>query len=88
MSKFQLDHKFEDRLSEAGRIMERYPDRIPVIVERANTSLLPLIDKNKFLVPNDLTGYHFNYIISKRLKMPATNTVFLFVNNRYILKGD
>ena len=51
------------------RMLERYPDRIPVIVERGGTSLLPLIDKNKFLVPTDLTAYHFNYIIRKRMSL-------------------
>jgi hypothetical protein len=68
--------------------MEKYPDRIPVIVERLSTSFLPLIDKNKYLVPNDLTVYHFVYIIRKRLSLDSTESLFLFVNGRTVLKGD
>ena len=37
----------EQRKSEAERIRERYPDRIPVICEKSETSKLPDIDKTK-----------------------------------------
>jgi GABA(A) receptor-associated protein len=46
----------EKRLAESQRIRAKYPDRIPVIVERAaNRTAVPQIDKNKFLVPSDLS---------------------------------
>ena len=32
----------------------RYPDRIPVVVEKAEGSDIPQIDKKKFLVPAEL----------------------------------
>jgi len=35
----------EKRQSEADRIREKYPDRIPVIVEKAERSDIPDIDK-------------------------------------------
>ena len=40
-------HFLEQRKSEAERIRERYPDRIPVICEKSETSKLPDIDKTK-----------------------------------------
>ena len=36
---------------------EKYQDRIPVIVEKAAGGDIPDIDKKKYLVPTDLTGY-------------------------------
>merc|ERR1739841_232829 len=69
-------------------IRERYSDRIPVICEKSETSKLPDIDKTKYLVPNDLSAYHFNYIIRKRIKLPETGSLYFFVNGRYLLKGD
>ncbi|AQK76475.1 Autophagy-related protein 8c [Zea mays] len=33
-SSFKLEHPLEKRQSEANRIREKYPDRIPVIVEK------------------------------------------------------
>ena len=77
----------EKRKAEADKIRERYSDRIPVICEKSETSKLPDIDKTKYLVPNDLSAYHFNYIIRKRIKLPETGSLYFFVNGRYLLKG-
>jgi GABA(A) receptor-associated protein len=38
----------EKRKSEAARIRQKYPDRIPVICEKANGSDVPDIDKQKY----------------------------------------
>ncbi|KZV16498.1 autophagy-related protein 8C [Dorcoceras hygrometricum] len=46
-SSFKLEHPLERRQAEASRIREKYPDRIPVIVERAERSDIPDIDKKK-----------------------------------------
>jgi hypothetical protein len=42
----------------------------------------------KIQIPNDLSAYHFNYIIRKRIKLPETGSLYLFVNGKYLLKGD
>lgn len=42
----------------------------------------------RYLVPNDLTSYHFNYIIRKRIKLPEKDSLYFFVNGKYLLKGD
>ena len=41
----------------------------------------------RYLVPNDLTAYHFNYIIRKRIKLPEKDSLYFFVNGKYLLKG-
>uniref|UniRef100_A0A2K1XWA1 Autophagy-related protein n=1 Tax=Populus trichocarpa TaxID=3694 RepID=A0A2K1XWA1_POPTR len=46
-SSFKMEHPLERRQAEAARIREKYPDRIPVIVERAEKSDVPDIDKKK-----------------------------------------
>lgn len=40
-------HPSEKRQAEAARIRDKYPDRIPVIVEKAEKSDIPDIDKKK-----------------------------------------
>ena len=53
---FKERFSFENRLEESKRIRTKYPERLPIIVERHPTSLnVPEIDRNKFLVPDDLT---------------------------------
>lgn len=72
---------FEKRIVEARRILAKYPDRIPVICEKADRSDIPDIDKKKYLVPADLTVGQFIYVIRKRIKLPPERAIFIFVNN-------
>ena len=39
----------ERRKTESARIREKYPDRIPVIVEKVEKSDIPDIDKKKYV---------------------------------------
>ena len=42
----------------------------------------------RYLAPGDLTAYQFGFIIRKRIRLPEKESLFFFVNGRYILKGD
>jgi len=44
---FKSQHPFDKRKAEAQRIRMKYPDRIPVISEKAEKSDIPDIDKKK-----------------------------------------
>jgi len=77
---FIQEHPFEDRYLEATRIMEKYPDRIPVICEHAQQgNQLPHDPKKKFLIPKDMTVGQFVFVIRKRIQLPPEQAVFLFV---------
>jgi GABA(A) receptor-associated protein len=78
---FKSEHPLEKRKAEAGRIKDKYPDRIPVIVEKSPKSDIPDIDKKKYLVPADLTVGQFVYVIRKRIKLSAEKAIFIFVKN-------
>ena len=69
----------EHRSAESAKIRAKYPERIPVIVQRAAKSQIPDIDKRKFLVPADLTVAQFMWIIRKRVQLPPEKAIFLFV---------
>ncbi|CAF1839007.1 unnamed protein product [Brassica oleracea var. botrytis] len=78
---FKSEHPLERRQIEASRIRDKYPDRVPVIVEKAERSDVPNIDKKKFLVPADLTVGQFVYVVRKRIKLSAEKAIFVFVKN-------
>ncbi|KAL2339192.1 hypothetical protein Fmac_013638 [Flemingia macrophylla] len=80
-SSFKLEHPLERRQAESARIRDKYPDRIPVIVEKAERSDIPDIDKKKYLVPADLTVGQFVYVVRKRIKVSAEKAIFVFINN-------
>lgn len=88
MSSFREEHTFEERSAEAQRILEKYPDRIPVIVEKnekhgffTKSEKLPDLDKKKYLTPSDLTYSQFMSIIRKRMKLNPEQAIFMFVGN-------
>ncbi|XP_037476965.1 autophagy-related protein 8A-like [Triticum dicoccoides] len=78
---FKTEHPLERRKAESARIREKYADRIPVIVEKADKSDVPEIDKKKYLVPADLTVGQFVYVVRKRIKLSPEKAIFVFVNS-------
>ena len=79
---FKNQHSVKDRTEESSRIMQKYPERIPIICERSShtSSDCPIIDKNKYLVNIDLTIGQFIYVIRKRMQLPHEKALFLFIN--------
>ena len=76
-----MNSDFERKLIETNRIREKYPDRIPVIVEKAKGCNLNDIDKKKYLVPCDLTIGQFISIIRQRIRLSPDKAIFIFINN-------
>jgi len=87
---FKQIHTVQTRKEEAQRIFAKFPGRIPIIVERAPSAVktMPLIDKQKFLVPADLTLGQFTFVIRKRMELPSERALFLFVNNTLPTTGS
>ncbi|CAO1941886.1 unnamed protein product, partial [Urochloa humidicola] len=78
---FKMNNELEKRQSESNRIRDKYPDRIPVIVEKSGKTDIPDIDKKKYLVPADLTVGQFIYVVRKRIMLSPEKAIFVFVNN-------
>ena len=78
---FKKEFSFEKRQKEAEKINTKYPDRVPLVVEKGNKrDDIPDIDKRKFLVPKDLTVGQMIYIVRKRIKIAPEKALFIFVN--------
>mmetsp|Transcript_37778 Transcript_37778/g.70484 ORF Transcript_37778/g.70484 Transcript_37778/m.70484 type:complete len:118 (+) Transcript_37778:51-404(+) len=80
------------KLQDAAAILKKYPDRVPVICQRAKrSSSLPILQK-KFLVPAAMAMGEFQYVVHKHLveatqaagasKLKSEQTVYLFVNGK------
>jgi GABA(A) receptor-associated protein len=88
---FKDKYDFKSRVAEARRVIEKYPDRIPVICEKnyyRSGINVPQIDKNKYLVPEDLTIGQFIYVIRKRLKLPPETAIFIFISGGIAPAGN
>ena len=82
---YKQKNTFDKRIKESENILKKYPNRIPVIVEKnAICKNINDIDKNKYLVPEELTIGQFIFIIRKRLKLSADKALFIFINSKLI----
>nr|AMN16534.1 autophagy related protein Atg8 [Bursaphelenchus xylophilus] len=78
---YKEENNFEKRRAEGEKIRRKYPDRIPVVVEKAPKSRLQDLDKKKYLVPSDLTIGQFYFLIRKRIHLRPEEALFFFVND-------
>jgi GABA(A) receptor-associated protein len=76
---------FEERLADSTKIIAKHPNRVCVYIKKSETALtIPDIDKNKFLVPNDITIAQFIYIIRKRINISPNSALFFYVGNSLV----
>tara|TARA_B110000211_G_C13977063_1_gene507656 strand:- start:220 stop:600 length:381 start_codon:yes stop_codon:yes gene_type:complete len=77
---FKKFYSLETRKYEGQRVKDKFPDRIPIIVEQERDTLKVLLDKRKYLVPLDMTVGQFMYVIRKRLKLEPQKALYMFFN--------
>jgi GABA(A) receptor-associated protein len=84
--KFIEQYSFFERKQESERIMNKFTGRLPVICEKnRHDTGCPDIDKHKYLVPYNITLGQFMYVIRKRIQLPASSALFLFVGDDAVL---
>ena len=87
---FKESYPFDKRLDESTRIRSKYPERMPIIVEKNPAcNGLSDIDKHKYLVPSDLSVGQMLYVVRKRIKgMSPDKALFLFVGDTMPCMSD
>uniref|UniRef100_A0A3Q3FH56 Microtubule-associated protein 1 light chain 3 gamma n=1 Tax=Labrus bergylta TaxID=56723 RepID=A0A3Q3FH56_9LABR len=79
---FKQRKSFATRKQEVAGIRSKFPNKIPVIIERYDKEkYLPPLDKTKFLVPHELTMTQFVTIIRNRMALLPTQAFYLLINN-------
>jgi len=81
---FKAETPFDKRCSLSSKILNSYPDRVPVIVEKAPNSNIPDIQRKKFLAPAEIPISKFQAEIRKHIAIPADKTIFLYVGNNVL----
>ncbi|VCW68929.1 unnamed protein product [Gulo gulo] len=76
---FKEEHLLEYRCVQSVKTQEKYPNRVPVIVEKVSGSQIVDNDKRKYLVPSDISVAQFMGIIRKRSQLSSEKAIFLFV---------
>lgn len=82
MSKFKESMGFDERCLLATAIRQKYPDKIPVILEKLQNSKMHDMEKIKYLVPGGMNIGQFIMMIKEKVKMSEEKALFIFINNK------
>ena len=86
--KFKLDNpNIESRRSSCDELLQKFPDKVPIICEKDPKSRIEDIDKTKYLVPGDLPVNKFVGMIRKRVKVSEEEAFYLLIGGKQI-NGD
>ncbi|OCT81733.1 microtubule-associated proteins 1A/1B light chain 3B [Xenopus laevis] len=80
---FKQRKRLDSRIHEVNRVKNRFPYKIPVIVERSpREKRLPRLEKIKFLVPPEITMGQFVNTIRCKLPLPPSHSLCVVVGGR------
>ncbi len=84
---FRKEYSLDKRLNEVNKILQRYPDRLPILVSTSNSDTLGSIklDKHKYLVPRDLTLLQFSHLLRNHIKCGKSEALFYLIGEEGIL---
>jgi GABA(A) receptor-associated protein len=85
MDLFTTNAKRQKLKDSVRKIVEKYPDRVPVFVTKSKDDKnLNDISTNKFIVPEDITVGQFISIIRKKIDLTPEMALFIFVKNQIL----
>jgi GABA(A) receptor-associated protein len=83
--KAYLDVPLSERLERTKRLLNKYPNRVPIIIDRFKPDD-PDVKQHKFLLETDMLIPQFVYLLRKNLtnKLGPEFAIFLFDKNLYL----
>ena len=80
MSKpFEKEYTFQERFKKSNDLRVKFPDRIPIIVEKSVNSTLKDLEKKKYLVPKDFSVGQFIFTLRKMISLKPEEAIFMYV---------
>ncbi len=82
----KMMYHFDKRIKESKYLIEKYPGKIPVIVEKSDRLNIPDISKHKYLFNRNVKFGSVMVKIRKILGVSSSTEVYFSVNNNIIPK--
>jgi len=85
---FKEKYSLDQRKKELEKQKEKYPNMIPVIVEKHKSSKLAPLEKSKFLVSQEVKLIEFQQTVRKKLTLGPTEAIFFFIGKSKLERQD
>ncbi|KRZ12608.1 Microtubule-associated proteins 1A/1B light chain 3B [Trichinella zimbabwensis] len=73
------------RKEEVFLIRKKYPTKVPIIIEKHRKDIsLPLMEKNKFLIPQEVTVLQLIAMLRNRLEIPQRCVLYFTINGHLL----
>jgi len=77
--KFKDLYTTDERIAESNRILAKYPNYIPVIIDCSEK--LGQLKKQKFLVPSEVSASHLLHSVRKQFETKKSDAIFMFCDD-------
>ena len=84
----QKSLSLNEKVSESTRILAKFPDKIPVIIETEDEDIKKNLRKNKFLVPYDVSASYLLVVVRRQIKISSSTALFMFCNNLLLTSNE
>jgi len=87
-SRSSMTKEFKDRVDlderkrQSNNILTKYPTSVPIYID--SSSMVKIIDKPKFVIPNGFTIGQLLIAIRSRMRLNKATALFIFINNHLI----
>ncbi|KAF8764858.1 Gamma-aminobutyric acid receptor-associated like protein [Argiope bruennichi] len=83
--KYKKRKSLESRKVESKEIFQLYPNSIPVVLEKAPNGRVPTAQKEKYLVPRNLTVADFLLMVRKNVLLHDDSSLYLMAGRGKVL---
>ena len=86
--KFKQIKTLEQRKLISHNLLDKNPDKVPIILEKDPTNKILEFQKTKFLSERKYTVSEFTQRIRSEMKLPEEEALFLSVKGKYSISGQ
>lgn len=76
------------RKADCQKLIEKYPDKIPILFQRDPKCKAKKMIKTKYLVLKKTTVNHFLLLLRTKLELKSSESFFLLVDGKYSITGN
>lgn len=81
-SKFRQEHSFDERKEESSRVLEKYSNRVPVILDVYKNQIE--LSKCKYLIPVNMTAAEFMFSLREKIKLSPEHALYMFIKKNLV----